>query len=469
MLPKKYLLVAAMPTPNGALHLGHVGAQYLPLDVFRRYQEQQGHRVAYYGGFDVFDNAVCVAAQREGRTPQAHAALITAQIAAELRYLEIHIDGLINYADTAYSGLARQLVGALREAYGPRVSQRGAKFPFDDAGRPLGGNWLRGRCAYCKAAVKGYACDPCGRSLLPSELSDTETVDGSTIHWHTVDVEFVTTPVHGLHAYLESLPSARPYLPLVTARLNAPQLQLQWTNVDTWGLSLAQGVVFYNRNFTLVEQLLLGDLACASLELKENAFGPSSDVVSILAYGKDNVGLLLADIPALAMTTGYYRPYRYQWICPFYNLDGRKMSSSGNYAIWVRDASGSDAEAIRMYVCRKFDAQRDVDLSLVELRSEEAAYARLVDMARSASVYATRTSRLSEEINGVLGHLRETVRDAMQDGVADIAVFPRAIDKWVSLRPAASAGEWLRGLSELAAPVLPRLAREIDKCLKVAR
>ncbi|MFL9918509.1 KamA family radical SAM protein [Paraburkholderia fungorum] len=80
MAPRKYLLVAAMPTPNGALHLGHVGAQYLPLDVFRRYQEQQGNRVAYYGGFDVFDNAVCIAAQRNGRTPQEHAALVTTQI-----------------------------------------------------------------------------------------------------------------------------------------------------------------------------------------------------------------------------------------------------------------------------------------------------------------------------------------------------------------------------------------------------
>ncbi|MFL9961440.1 class I tRNA ligase family protein [Paraburkholderia sediminicola] len=469
MGPRKYLLVAAMPTPNGALHLGHVGAQYLPLDVFRRYQEQQGNRVAYYGGFDVFDNAVCVAAQRNGRTPQEHAAVVTSQITAELQYLDIHIDGLINYADAAHSALARQLVGQLRETYGSRVSSRVAKFPFDETGRPLGGNWLRGRCAHCKAAVKGYACDLCGRSLLPSELIDPETIDGSAIHWHAVALEFVTAPVQGLRAYLESLPCARPYLPLVTGRLDAPELRLQWTNVDSWGLSLGGGAVVYNRNFTLVEQLLLGDLARARLDLKENAFCAASDVVSILAYGKDNAGLLLADIPALAMATGYYQPYTYQWISPFYKLDSRKMSTSGNHAIWVRDASGSDAEAIRMYVCRKFDVRRDVDLSLAELCGEEVAHARLVDLVRSAIAQASRTGRPSDGVSGVLARLRATVRDAMQDGIADIAVFPRAIDEWVSLRPSASATQWLLGLAELAAPLLPRLTREIDEHMEVSR
>ncbi len=72
-----------MPTPNGALHLGHTGSQYLPLDVFRRYQEQQGNVVAYYGGFDVFDNAVSVAAHQMGRSPNEHTTIITRQITSE--------------------------------------------------------------------------------------------------------------------------------------------------------------------------------------------------------------------------------------------------------------------------------------------------------------------------------------------------------------------------------------------------
>jgi methionyl-tRNA synthetase len=467
---KNYLLVAAMPTPNGALHLGHVGAQYLPLDVFRRYREQQGHRVVYYGGFDVFDNAVCVAAQREGRTYEEHAELITKQISAELQYLEIHIDGLINHADPVCSTLARKLVSELRVRYGPQIIPRAVRFPFSSAGRPLSGNWLHGQCAYCQATVKGYSCDMCGRSLLPSELVGAVAVDGSAIQWREVELEFVTVPAIGLPTYIRSLPSARPYVPLVSARLDLPQLDLQWTNVDTWGLSLSNEVVFYNRNFTLLEQLLLGDLASTQLGLNGNAFGPDSEVISILAYGKDNVGLLLADIPALAMATNFYRPYRYQWISPFYNVDGRKMSTSGNYAIWVRDVAALPADAIRLHLCRKFDLLNDVDLSIHGLTREATTYGELVDLVRVSLVEAPRaTTPASHEAETVLLSLRHALQGAMQDGTADIAIFPKVIDDWVVQRQLTSSEHWLRGLLELAAPVLPILAREIDEWLRGAR
>lgn len=461
----KYLLVAAMPTPNGALHLGHVGAQYLPLDVFRRYREQQGHRVVYFGGFDVFDNAVCVAAQRNGRTPQEHAAIVTSQIESELAYLDVRIDRLINYADEAYSSLASKLVRELQESFGSRLSRHRTTFPFDASGHPVGGNWLRGQCVHCSSAVKGYSCDACGRSLLPAELKEPITLDGSVVHWNPVDVQMVTVPVGKVVPYIEALSSALPYLPMLRRRLTGNDLQLQWTNIDTWGLSVDDGAVFYNRNFTLVEQLLMGDLARSGLDLRSNAFSPDSGAITILAYGKDNAGLLLTDIPALALATSRYTPYRYQWISQFYNLDGRKMSTSGNHAIWVRDvmARGVSAEAVRLYVCRNFDLERDIDLSLAELDKVQAGYGELLALMRSAFASCDPRPKPSADLEGHLHRLRWILQEAMRDDKADISAFPRVIDEWVTVPQRAQyAHQWLRGLSELAAPVLPRLADEID-------
>ncbi|WP_374761756.1 class I tRNA ligase family protein, partial [Klebsiella quasipneumoniae] len=49
---QKYLLVSAMPTPNGGLHLGHLAAQFLPQDIFKRYHKPRGKIVEFYSGFD---------------------------------------------------------------------------------------------------------------------------------------------------------------------------------------------------------------------------------------------------------------------------------------------------------------------------------------------------------------------------------------------------------------------------------
>jgi methionyl-tRNA synthetase len=61
---QKYLLVSAMPTPNGGLHLGHLAAQFLPQDIFKRYHKPRGKIVEFYSGFDVYDNAISVAAKK---------------------------------------------------------------------------------------------------------------------------------------------------------------------------------------------------------------------------------------------------------------------------------------------------------------------------------------------------------------------------------------------------------------------
>lgn len=465
---KKYLLVAAMPTPNGALHLGHVGAQYLPLDIFSRYRKLSGHSVAYYGGFDVFDNAVCVAAEALSRTPEDHSQKVTDQIRNELDFLNIQMNGLINYAEPSKSNAAKLVVEELQETYGDKLVVRSTSFPYSNAGRPMGGNWLRGECSYCQAKVKGYSCDACGRSLLPAELINVVCVDGTPITWQSRDITFVSTTVDAALHYAESLETTGPYLDQIRERLDVQNIQLQWTNIDTWGLPLSGDTKFYNRNFTLVEQLLIGELAKIPLDIHDNAFLKDSEVVSILAYGKDNASLLLTDIPALALLTGRYAPYKIQWISQFYNLDGRKMSTSGNYAIWVREIieRGISSDAVRLYMCRQFDLAQDIDLSIVDVDRAQSFYVGLRNLICQQIDAVSSDEKVSDELTHLLPQLHAQVNLAMQDCRADIGIFPVVIDRWMAAADKhQSPWQWLEGFRELASPALPTLVELIESRL----
>ncbi|UFH50549.1 class I tRNA ligase family protein [Pseudomonas sp. KNUC1026] len=91
---------------------------------------------------------------------------------------------------------------------------------------------------------------------------------------------------------------------------------------------------------------------------------------SILAYGKDNAGLLLVDLPHIALATGLVAPYRRHWVSPFYQLAGRKMSTGQHHALWLADlmAEGVKADATRLYLCSQHSSEQDVELSLDGLR-----------------------------------------------------------------------------------------------------
>ena len=462
----KYLLVAAMPTPNGGLHLGHIAAQFLPLDVFRRYQRDRGNPTAYYCGFDVFDNAVCVAARRLGMTPAAAAESFTRQIESDLAFLEIGIDRVINYADDEIQEAARGIIASLERDFGARLVSVRSRFPFGRDGQPIAGNWLRGGCPRCRRIIKGYSCDDCGCSLLPGDLLDAEAVSGEPIEWREIDVRFVVLEPRAIRDYLATIPDRE--AAIAAGRLEDPSLRVQWSSVDSWGLTLGGGEIFYNRNFTLVEQILIGELCRGALDLPRNAFVRGEDVTTIFAYGKDNAGLLLVDIPGLALATPTLRPYDRQWISPFYNLAGEKMSTSRGYALWVQElvGRGCSSDAVRLYLCRRFTKAEDSNLSLDELAQVTAELAQLRERAARLASGAAAPGPGTQALDDLEAALAEEIRIAMDERGPDLRVFAQVLDRWIAAAPtgeAAGAGpRWVRGCCTLMAPVLPTFCRDFS-------
>jgi hypothetical protein len=113
---------------------------------------------------------------------------------------------------------------------------------------------------------------------------------------------FLSVPFSDLENYIESQPISDDIKSLCYVLNQQKNNCYQWTAIDQWGMSLNSEVkdeVFFNRNFTLIEQMIIADIFYENHG--ENPFSIDSEVKTILAYGKDNVGLLLIDLPSILL------------------------------------------------------------------------------------------------------------------------------------------------------------------------
>ncbi|OCA54743.1 class I tRNA ligase family protein [Photorhabdus namnaonensis] len=373
MKTQKYLLVSAMPTPNGGLHLGHLAAQFLPQDIFKRYHKRKGKIVEFYGGFDVYDNAISVAARKKNVSTYEMAIHYQDIIKKELKYFNIDIDRFLNYLEPELIEKSKSLINTLNNIFSQAIVTKKISYPYSLDNIPVTGNWLFGKCKKCHSDIKGYSCDHCGISITPNDIYDFDfekSYKSQEIIWKDKKVSFLSTPVVDLKNYISSQPISDD-IKILCHKLNQRKIiNYQWTAIDQWGMYINpndKDEVFFNRNFTLIEQMIVADIFYKIHG--ENPFSSDSKVKTILAYGKDNVGLLLVDLPSILLGNNIFEPYKQHWVSHFYCINGKKMSTSKNFAIWLNDiiASKVSSDSTRAYICSVYSRDKDIDLDLKAL------------------------------------------------------------------------------------------------------
>jgi methionyl-tRNA synthetase len=164
------IIIAATPTPNGDLHVGHLAGPYLAGDVYARYLRASGRAVSYTTCTDDSQSYVVTTASRRGTTPSQLCATSTAAISTSLAEMGISIEPLPpiddRYSQCVLDFLARlQATGRLRE--------RTVRLPYATrAGRYLYDGLVSGRCPVCSAGSSGGACEDCGHPNNFDELLD---------------------------------------------------------------------------------------------------------------------------------------------------------------------------------------------------------------------------------------------------------------------------------------------------------
>jgi methionyl-tRNA synthetase len=370
---EKYLVTSALPYANGPLHIGHVAGAYLPADIFVRFQRALGNDVVYICGSDEHGAPISIKAEAEGVTPREIADFYHNSIKKSFEGLEIDFDN--------FSGTARAAHNQLSQDFFTNLFQRGfiveksTQQWFDQKqNRFLADRYVEGVCPYCSSeGARGDQCDACGKLIDAVELknpiskiSGTTPVLKATTHWYLELQKFETELKEWLATKTYWKENVHNF---ISNFLESGLIERAITRDIDWGVPVplenAAGKVLY-----VWFDAPIGYIS-STKEWAEKIGEPErwkdywldQETKLIHFIGKDNIIFHTIFFPSFMMEQP--EPYVLPHDVPaneFLNLEGKKMSTSKNWTVWVNDyLEDFEGEYLRYYLAANAPENKDSD------------------------------------------------------------------------------------------------------------
>jgi methionyl-tRNA synthetase len=361
---EKYLVCAALPYANGPLHVGHLAGCYVPSDVFARFQRLCGHDVHFVCGSDEHGAPIMIRAAQEGVSPQSIVDKYHKLLKTEFEQLNISFDIFSRTTHKCHAERTKDIFLNLNKAglITTKVEQR-LYCPKDKQFLP--DRYVVGTCPNCGSpGARGDQCEKCGSWYEPEALIDpicqickTERATfKETTHWYLLLDKLEPK----IRAWLETKAWWRKsVLGYAFQPLKAELVPRAITRDLDWGIPVplpeAKDKVFY-----VWFDAPIGYIS-ASEDLsirngKPDAWrdyweDPNTKLIHFI--GKDNIIFHTVVWPAVLMGDGrYVLPYLVAGN-EFLNLEGEKISTSRNFAIWVGEVLKEiEADYLRYYLTR---------------------------------------------------------------------------------------------------------------------
>jgi methionyl-tRNA synthetase len=372
------LLTATAPTPNGALHLGHLSGPYLAADIAARAARARGQRVLTVGGVDPHQNYVVAKAERLGRLPAEVADEYAGLVRQAWERARISYDIFVDPAhDAAYRSGVRALLTALVDGKAVELTET-TLHRCAWCGRSSHHAYVSGGCPTCGSPSGGGTCEGCGSFLLAGDLTDPVCVCGG----HPEEFR-ATVPVLSLERYRSRLteawsaavlgPRVRDLIGRYLDR-GLPDVPLAYPT--DWGIA-ADGSPSAGSpaelRIDVWAEMGLGylhtvarhlDPAAEGLDGYRRAWDGAGPVWNFL--GVDNAFYYAVLFPALAAAAeipGYRLGGMH--VNEFYRLAGAKFSTSRDHAVWAHEfLAGQDAGLVRLYLSWDRPDRSETDFTL---------------------------------------------------------------------------------------------------------
>lgn len=346
---KRYTVTSALPYANGPLHIGHLAGCYVPSDIYVRYLRSQGRDVAYICGSDEHGVAITIKAAKEGKTPQQVVDHYHEMMKGSFKEFGISFD---HYSRTSAKVHHETAQGFFTDLYekGEFLEQTTDQYYDEEAEQFLADRYIEGTCPKCgNEHAYGDQCERCGTALSPTELINPKSklsgrtpVLKQTKHWF-LDLaryqDFLKKWILEDHAddwKNNVLGQCRSWLEAgegLQARSMTRDLE--------WGIPVplddAKGKVLYVWFDAPIGYISSTKEWAAEKGIDWQPYWKDQDTKLVHFIGKDNIVFHCIIFPAILKTHGGYVLPENVPANEFLNLEGDKISTSRNWAVWLHE------------------------------------------------------------------------------------------------------------------------------------
>ncbi len=448
---KNILIGGAWPYANGSLHIGHIAA-LLPGDVLARYYRAKGDSVYYVSGSDCHGTPVTIRARQEGKTPREISNCYHAEFVNVFAKLGFSYDLYTKTSSPEHIAFVQAFHKKLYE--GGYVYEKTAPLAYcTGCQKTLTDRLVVGICPHCGKHARGEQCDDCGAILEAEALKHPQCLEcGSKVTFaNTLQLYIAISSLEKeLRVFLNAHPKWRKNAVALTKRYIDEGLRDRAITRDLhWGIDVPKAG-YENKRIYIWAENVLGYLSASHCVAKERGV-PFETVWGENArhyyvHGKDNVPFHTIILPSLLLAHGGNLRLPDSIISSEHmTLNGRKISTSRNWAIWVKDIMVRyDADALRYFFIVSGPEKRDTDFSWREFLERTngellGAYGNLVNrtLAFIAKYFgnAIPSGTLEEEIAGRINTLYQTTAEKIEEGqfkdaLEDIFEFVRFGNKY---------------------------------------
>ena len=340
---KRTLVTCALPYANGPVHIGHLAGVYVPADIYVRYLRMRGEDVLYVCGSDEHGVPITIKARQQGCTPQDIVDKYHKIIKDSFAGLGINFDIYGRTSSDVHAANASDFFKKMYDA-GQFVTKESEQYYDPEAKTFLADRYIVGTCPKCGAeGAYGDQCEKCGSTLSPEELinpksklSGAEPIKKKTTHWYL--------PLQDYESWLRDwiLEGHKEWRPNVYGQVKSwldGGLQPRAVTRDLdWGVPVpvegAEGKVLY-----VWFDAPIGYVSNTQELLPETweKWWKSEDTKLVHFIGKDNIVFHCIVFPSMLKAYGDYIIPENVPANEFLNLEGDKISTSRNWAVWAHE------------------------------------------------------------------------------------------------------------------------------------
>ena len=431
--PQKYTVTAALIYANGPIHIGHLAGCYIPADIYVRYLRSKGADVAFISGTDEHGVPITVKARKEGKTPQQVVDFYYEQIKNSFADFGISFDIYSRTSNQTHYKVSQEIFTTMFDK--GYFDEETSEQYFDEVAQQfLADRYIVGECPTCaNPNAYGDQCEKCGSTLSPTELknprstlSGSKPVMKSTKNWYL--------PLDRMQPEIEKyVNSHKEWKPNVFGQcqswLKDGLRPRAMTRDLDWGISVplpdTDGKVLYVWFDAPIGYITFTQEWAAQNGKNWEDYWKNENTKLVHFIGKDNIVFHCIIFPAMLMAEGSYILPDSVPANEFMNLEGDKISTSRNWAVWLHEyleEFPNKQDVLRYALSANMPESKDNDFTWKDFQTKNNS-----ELVAIYGNFVNRAVVLTHKFYG--GHVpaQGELSDYDKETIATLADFPKKI------------------------------------------